>query len=174
MKRLTGSVTLALVALVLFAVPAAAGREWCAKDPVVMLDGTAVQILVAVPVEYVAAVNGPIDVQITLPRNVESEIVFLDAGFNGYGETVRFRSAGVAVATDGSFDIRIRAQVPMDLKVLRDLGLSIGGVPLQITIITNGELTWDNGLPSVVNGETTIVEGNALATFADVKVRGSN
>lgn len=174
MKRLIGSMTFALIALVLFAPSAAAGREWCAKDPVVTLNGTAVQILVAVPAEYIAAVSGPIHVQIAVPSGVQTEVIYLDAGFNNHGESVRFRTTDAVVAADGSFDVRIRAHVPVNLLTLRHLGLPIGGIPLQVTVVTNGDLAWDNGLPSVLNGETTIVEGSSIATFANVTVRGSN
>lgn len=174
MKRLTGSVTLALVALVLLVAPASAGREWCAKDPVVSLNGTAVQILVAVPAEYVPAVNGAIDVRIATPSGVASDVVFLDAGFNGYGETVRFQSSGGAVAADGSFDVGIRARVPVNQRTLRELGLPNGAVPVQVTVITNGELTWEGDLPAVADGETTVVEGSSNGTQVTVTVQGSN
>ncbi len=174
MKRLTGSVTLALVALALLVAPASAGREWCAKDPVVSLNGTVVQILVAVPKEYVPAVNGAIDVRIAVPSGVESEIVFLDAGFNGHGETVRFQTTNGAVAADGSFDVGIRARVRVDQRTLRALGLPNGAVPVQVTVITNGELTWNGDLPVVIDGDTTVVEGSSDGTNVSVTVQGSN
>jgi hypothetical protein len=174
MKRLTGSITLAFVALALLVAPASAGREWCAKDPVVSLNGTAVQILVAVPNEYVPAVDGPIDVRIALPAGVEAEIVFSDAGFNGYGETVSFQATDASVAADGSFDVGIRTRVPANQQTLHDLGLPNGGVPVQVTVITNGDLTWPDDLPVVVDGETTVVEGNGNGTRVDVTVHSSN
>ena len=174
MKRLAGSMTLALVALVLLVAPVSAGRQWCAKDPVVSLNGTAVQILVAVPEEYLPAVNGPIDVRIALPNEVAREVVFLDAGFNGHGETVSFQTAGGTVAADGSFDVGLRVRVPVDEQTLRDLGLLGGGVPVQVTVITNGDLTWPAGLPVVVDGATTVVEGTSNGTRVDVTVQGSN
>ena len=174
MKRFTGSVTLALVALVLLVAPASAGREWCAKDPVVSLNGTAVQILVAVPEEYVPAVTGSIDVLIAVPSGVESDVVFLDAGFNGYGETVSFQAAGGTVAADGSFDVSVRASVPVNQRTLRELGLPNGAIPVQVTVITNGKLIWEGDLPVVVDGETSVVEGNSDGTQVTVTVQGSN
>lgn len=174
MKRLTGSVTFALVALALLVAPASAGREWCAKDPVVSLNGTVVQILVAVPDAYVPAVNGAIDVRIAVPSGVETDVVFLDAGFNGHGETVNFQTSDGAVAADGSFDAGIQARVPVNQRTLRELGLPNGAVPLQVTVITNGELTWDGSLPVVVDGETTVVEGSSNGTSVSVNVQGSN
>jgi hypothetical protein len=174
MKRLTGSVTLALVALVLLVAPASAGREWCAKDPVVSLNGTVVQILVAVPKEYVPAVNGAIDVRIATPSGVASEVVFLDAGFYGYGETVSFQQSGSSVAADGTFDAGIRARVPVNQRTLRQLGLPNGPIPVQVTVVTNGELTWTGDLPVVVDGKTTVVEGSSNNTQVTVSVQGSN
>jgi hypothetical protein len=174
MKRLAGSVTLALVALVLLVAPVSAGRQWCAKDPVVSLNGTAVQILVAVPEEYVPAVNGAIDVRVAAPSSVASDVVFLDAGFNGYSETVSFQSSGGAVAADGSFEAGIRARVPVNQQTLREFGLPNGAIPVQVTVITNGELTWQGDLPVVVDGETTVVDGSSNGTQVTVTVQGSN
>ena len=174
MKRLTGSLLLALLALLLLAAPVSAGRHWCAKDPVVALNGTAVQILVAVPAEYEATVSGPIDVLIRVPKGVEHEILFLDEGFNGYGEAVHVDAMGGAVATDGSFDVRVRVSVPVDRQLLRERGLPGGPVPLQVTVVTNGPLAWDGGLPAVVGGETLVVEGHSAGTQLALTVQGSN
>ena len=173
MKRLTGSVTLALVAVVLLVAPASAGRQWCAKDPVVSLNGTVVQILVGVPEEYVPAVNGAIDVRVATPSGVAPDVVFLDAGFNGYGEIVSFQSSDGTVAEDGSFDAGIRVRVPVNQQTLRELGLPNGAVPVQITVITNGDLTWKGDLPVVIDGEVTVVEGSSNCTQVVVTVQGS-
>jgi hypothetical protein len=165
--------TLAAIALVLLVVPVSAGRQWCAKDPVVTLNGTVVQILVAVPEEYVPAVSGPIDVRVSTPSGVETGIVFLDAGFNGHGETVSFKSAGESVAADGSFTTTIRASVPVNQQTLRSLGLPNREIPVQVRVITNGQLIWSDDLPEVVTGETTVVEGSSNGTVVSVRVQGS-
>jgi len=173
MKRLTGSIALALVALVLLVAPASAGRQWCMQDPVVLLNGRAVQIFVAIPEEFVPAVNGPVSVRITVPGSVEREVIYLDEGFNGYGEDVRFQTTGAPVAADGSFDVRIQVHVPVSGRGLVGLDLPAGGVPVQVTVVTNGELTWEGSLPVVINGETTVAEGgNRL--HVDVTVQGDN
>lgn len=49
MKRLVTSSSLGLLLLVLFAVPAVAGRAWCARDPIVTLDGVEYQLFVSIP-----------------------------------------------------------------------------------------------------------------------------
>jgi hypothetical protein len=174
MKRLTGSIALAFVAILLLIAPVSAGRQWCARDPVIALNGIAVQILVAVPEEYAPAVNGPIDVRVWLPDSVEHEVIFLDAGFNGHGEVVRFQPTGAPVAADGSFDIRVRVSVPLDTPALAGADLVGGAVPLQLTIVTNGGLTWENSLPQVQGGETLVVEGISNGTSAVLTVTGSN
>ncbi len=111
MHRVTGALILALVVLLLVPLPTAAGQLWCPKDPVVELNGTRVQIVVAIPAEYVGLVNGPIQVEIATPRGTERELVFTDDGFNGHGEVVRFTDLGSAPGT--SFPARIRVVVPL-------------------------------------------------------------
>ena len=63
LRRLTVPLFLALALLVQ---PAAAGRLWCKADPVVSLDQRLVSISVAIPAEFLLAVNGP--TSITIPR----------------------------------------------------------------------------------------------------------
>jgi hypothetical protein len=169
MKRIVTSLTLALVALGLLAGTVGAGREWCYKDPVVTFNGTAVQVLVAVPEEYVPAVNGAIDVDFAVPAGVTHQIDFLDNGFNGYGEAVSFQTLpGAMVAADGSFDVNLRVIVPVSA------GGPDGTIPVQVTVVTNGELTWQGSLPAVVNGDTAVVEGDSNGTYATVTVYGTN
>jgi hypothetical protein len=169
MKRLVISLTLALVALGLLAGTVGAGREWCYKDPIVTFNGTAVQVLVAVPEEYVPAVNGAIDVDFSVPANVTHQIDFLDSGFNGYGEAVSFQTLpGATVAADGSFDVNLRVVVPVSANV------PDGTIPVQVTVVTNGKLIWRGSLPAVVDGYRAVVEGDSSGTYATVTVYGSN
>jgi hypothetical protein len=160
MMRLTGSIVGALVTLVLLIAPVSAGREWCARDPIVSLNGTQVQILVAVPEEYVSAVAGAIDVRVAVPSGVIAEVTFLDAGFNEYGEAVSFQRRGGQVASDGTFDAGIRVSLPVDQRALRALNLPNGPIPVQVTIITNDQ--------------STVVEGSSSGIQAEVTVQSSN
>ena len=50
---------LPLLALLMPAQPAAAGRLWCSTDPLVSVDGQIVSIIVAIPVDDVLRVTGP-------------------------------------------------------------------------------------------------------------------
>ena len=173
MKRFLVALPVSLLALLVMAMPISAGREWCAKDPVVDLNGTSLQILVAVPMEYVSLVNGAIDVEINTPAGVERNVVFLDAGFNGHGEAVTLGDTSGSVAVDGSFATDVTVIVPIDAAAAAAAGITSGTIPVQVTMVTNGTLTWDgNGLPWVVDGETTVVYGESNGTSASVTVVG--
>ena len=155
MRRFTLSLTLGLLALLVLATPALAGRTWCAKDPIISLNDTPVQMWVAIPDEYVKYVNGPIRMTIYTPASVDREVVFLDEGFNGYGERVEWAdltsttdsglvggllggllggSQPAQVAADGSFDVMVSATVPVNKNLLFNL-LKTRTIPLRLTIV---------------------------------------
>lgn len=129
-KRLSAALLMGLLALILTAVPALAGVTWCRADPIVKLNGEEVQIWVAVPKEYASKVTGPIDITITVPRNVSTKVLLLDAGFNGYGEKVKFVKSG-SMLPGGIIPMTVVARVPM--KGVR------ATVPVQMEIIHNGQ-----------------------------------
>ena len=140
-KRFSTAFLMGLLALLIAAMPTLAGVTWCRADPIVRLNGTDVQIWVAVPAAYAPLVNGPIDVTVKTPSAVTREVVFLDAGFNGYGETVSF--ADIRDGTKGgAFDMKVAVRVPMDVS-----GLPPGTiVPVQVEVIpANGTATYFNG-----------------------------
>jgi hypothetical protein len=118
-----------VVAVLVMALPAVAGREWCAKDPIVALNGNVVQILVAVPEGMDVDVTGPIHVAIETPEDVTHELLFTDSGFNGFGETVAFESVPGKIKRDGSFKAEIDVTVPVAAEPL----------PMQVTVITDTE-----------------------------------
>jgi len=162
MRKYLMAITLCLLAVLVLATPALAGRKWCAKDPIVRLNGEDVQIWVAIPEEFVPAVNGPVEVKVYTPIGVNQELIFVDQGFNGFGENVKFtETEDLTVRADGSFDVTIRASVPVDRKMAKALGATRGGktIPFQITVSTNGELvTYDTGAMEVIGGQTLVVE----------------
>jgi len=161
-RRLLSAFTLGLLAVIVLAMPALAGRSWCAKDPIVRLNGADVQIWVAIPEEFVPTVTGPVQVKVYTPVGVSQELIFVDQGFNGFGENVKFSTdEKLTVRADGSFDVIIKAWVPVDRELAKALGATRGGhtIPFQITVVTNGDLvTHDNGMMEVINGETFMVE----------------
>lgn len=133
MKATVWPAALALFALLVFAIPVRAGLDWSDRDPVVSLDGTRVQILVAIPEKYLPLANGPIKVDVHTPTDVAREVVYQDAGFNGHGEFVRFADRGDSALRDGikSYRVRIRVMVPIDRS-----GLSAREVvPVRVTVV---------------------------------------
>lgn len=147
MRRLICSTILATLTMLLVALPAAAGMEWCEKDPIVRLDGTTVQILVAIPQQYERLVTGPVDVEIATPEGTKREVVFIDAGFNGQGERVHFVDEGRG--TGQSLPVGIRVTVPLQRHA---------PIPVQLTII-------------VGDNEPTIVHGTSAGTTADLQIQ---
>ncbi len=124
MRRLFVSLTLGLLALTVFAVPAFAGsRVWCARDPIVKIDGTEVQIWVAVPDEYAKYVDDKIKVKIKTPKHQERQVLFLDEGFNGHGEEVDWRDLKDEDPFDGKTPIEVEVKVKFNKKQIeKDFG----------------------------------------------------
>jgi hypothetical protein len=146
LKHLVVSSVLGVLAVLLLASPAAAGRVWCAIDPVVSLNGTTVQVLVAVPDEYVALVNGPVAVDIRTPQGVNRSVISTDPGFNGYGEVVTF----------SDFPVRVSYVLPILTQITVSVPLTSGDVtsiPVQVTVIHGGNTTVTEGTS---NGTTVI------------------
>lgn len=129
MRNFAGAVVAAFVALMLFALPASAGREWCEKDPIVQLNDTRVQILVAVPVEDQRLVSGPIHVTIATPAGTERSLIFTDAGFNGFGEVVAFTDLAHPHGPPTALPAAITVRVPLRERAT---------VPLRVTVIADG------------------------------------
>lgn len=160
MRRLILCLSLTLIATLLVATPATAGRRWCARDPIVSLDGNIVQVWVAIPDEYVHLVNGPIDVQFKTPAGMARSVVLTDDGFNGYGEVVSFADDPKgSVNPKGSFTVRIWVSVPID----ETLALSENTtrtIPTQITVIDGSKTTVLHGLNTGSWVTTRVNNGN--------------
>lgn len=161
-RKIIVAISLGLLAMLVVATPALAGRTWCARDPIVRLNGADVQIWIAIPDEFVPTVKGAVQVKVYTPVGVSQELIFVDQGFNGYGEDVKFSTdETLTVRPDGSFEVVIKAWVPIDREMAKALGATSGGknIPFRITVSTNGELiTHDNGVMEVINGNTFVVE----------------
>jgi hypothetical protein len=156
MRKWTISLALGLLAMLVLATPALAGRGWCARDPIVALNGADLQVWVAVPEEYQYLVTGPIDVEFNTPAGVERGIVFVDEGFNGYGETIRFSDhLNRRVSSQGEFTVRITASVSID-EALARRNIDAQRVPLRITIIENGQTRVVSGMNTGTTIETRI------------------
>ena len=98
------------------------------------VDGHTVQVLVAIPAEYVHLVNGPIDVVFKTPSGMNRSVVFTDGGFNGFGETVSFDDDPRSPANaKGGFILSVRVAVPID-ESLGTSALKTTDIPTQITV----------------------------------------
>jgi hypothetical protein len=172
MRRVILCLSLALLATLLIATPASAGRAWCARDPIVNLDGHIVQVWVAIPDEYVHLVNGPIDVEFSTPAGVERSVVFTDEGFNGHGERVTFvDNPAVAIEAPNSFPVSIHVSVSID-ETLANAELSTRSIPMEITVIVDGESTVIHGVSSgswIVIPVNNHVNHPALVGFSEGK-----
>jgi hypothetical protein len=148
MRKLFVALALGALAVLVLATPAMAARTWCARDPIVRINGHDVQFWVAVPEEYVPLVSGPIDIEILTATPVNAEVLFLDEGFNGYGETVRFGQMKKGkVYEDGSFDIQMNVKVPISDRKIRK-------VPLQLTFTIGGEAVTSSTTISTADSST--------------------
>lgn len=149
MRRLVFSALIPLVALLAIAFPADAAIKWCKADPVVRLNGTTVQVLLALPDKYVITdaeradnipdvnyIAGPARVLIATPKGVKRVLVSKDAGFNGYGEIVTF-SDNRSTVTNKQFPTNVRVQVPIDKSKLAEGEV----VPMQVTVIPDNAAT---------------------------------
>lgn len=164
MRRLLMSASLGVLAILLLVAPVAAARTWCMRDPIVTLNGKPVQIWVGLDVSHIPAVNGPVEVKIYHPAEVSGELIFLDMGFNGYGESLKFSPmTDLKQYKDGSFEIIVTVTVPVDKDVLVKRGIKSKTIPLRIEVETNGELisyTTEAGTTAwdVINGDESVVE----------------
>ena len=103
--------TLALL-VVLGSQPAAAGRQWCRRDPIVVIAGTPVNIEVGLPEESQCTVTGPIKVVVYVPVGVGTEVTFVDAGFNGHGEHVQVVPSRQLQVRRSGVQIKVEVTVP--------------------------------------------------------------
>jgi hypothetical protein len=150
MRRLFTSLTLGIFALIVLAAPVGAGsRVWCARDPIVNIDGTPVQIWIAVPDEYADYVSDKIQVKIKTPKDVARQVLFLDEGFNGHGEEVKWGDIKDENPSDGQTPMEVEVKVKFDKKRLEkahgkdrleaDLGKEME-IPVMVTVNV-GEMT---------------------------------
>lgn len=128
MRRYGIAAAITAVLLVLVSGPAAAGWQWCPRDPIIALNGQEVQIWVSIPEQYESAVTGPVEVDVFIPRGVTHEVLFTDEGFNGFGETVAFYERGLLRGDE--MDVRLRIHIPYDRSMV-----DRGNLPVLLTVI---------------------------------------
>ncbi len=153
-RRLALATTFGFLALLFTVLPASAGLVWCQGDPIVSLNGTQVQIIVAIPADDQPRVTGPIQVDIGTPASVHRKLISTDSGFNNHGEKVTFRD------TMGSFAGSV---LPVDVSVSIPVDASRSGndIPVNLTIITK-------------NAAPLLVYGTAARTGARINVSSTS
>lgn len=78
------TVVLAVFALAMTIQSAAAGMGWCRTDPLLLVDGQAVDVVVSGPLDAPLEVTGPTKIEVQVPKGVDAELIISDLGF-GYG-----------------------------------------------------------------------------------------
>jgi len=117
-QRLTRRAALRTLGASALAVPAALGlrnadaaRAWCRTDPLVLIDGTIVDIFVLGPLTAPLKVTGPTEVVVTVPVGVSASLVLMDLGF-GRGEVVSFAESAEPTKDDRGIQVKVDVRVP--------------------------------------------------------------
>jgi len=120
-----------------------------ASVPIVALNGTRVQFRVSVPEDDVQYVNGSIDYRVQTPKGVFQQLLFLDAGFNNYGETLRFTNSNQSALPGQNFLAQIWVNVPNAKRGAK--------FPIIVDIVPE-------------NGPTVTGTGNAASTDVNITI----
>src|SRR5690554_5944291 len=107
MRRVLIAFTLAFTALMVTAMPATAGAGWCRTDPIVLINGRIVNIVITGPLLAPLKVTGPNQVVVKTPPNVPAHLVLADLGFLR-GEIVRFEKSSDLQVTDAGIEVEVR------------------------------------------------------------------
>lgn len=118
MRRILSAVALMAILTLLLTAPASAARTWCARDPVIAIDGQIVDIRVWSYLEMDAAATGPVQIVIAIPAGKSGKVLATDQGF-GYGYAISFQaSKQLKVRPDGSYQIKVAVYAPATDKTL--------------------------------------------------------
>lgn len=163
MRRFSASLLLGVLTLLLVSAPASAGRGWCARDPLVRIDGTEVQIWIAIPDDFVPYVKDKVKLKIAAPKGSSRQVLFTDEGFNGHGEEVSWADA--KPTSDGSRPMDIEVHVIVDQGRIDKVFGKNTLVPVQV-IVNVGAETQTFGYASTKNNKfsidlQTLVDGAA-------------
>jgi hypothetical protein len=90
---------------------ARAGLGWCAGDPVIVVDGQLVDLLVSVMIDDLLKVNGPTQIVVTVPKGIDAMLLVASPGF-GYGEEVSFDQSPSLKATAEGIEMRVEVYLP--------------------------------------------------------------
>jgi hypothetical protein len=153
MKRVMLSIVIPLLVMLVSVLPVNAGLTYCKSDPIIQLNGTLVDISVAIPLKYVPLVNGPVSYEIQTPKSTVRELILSDAGYNGHGITVTFTDGGIE--KNGWIPTKIKVRVPIDKSQL-DVDEV---VPAKLSVLPD-------------NGSLVVAEGTSDLTQIELLIQG--
>jgi hypothetical protein len=106
------SVILAVLVFVIVVSPVDAGRHWCRSDPTFSIAGTITSVHVAVYQDWQVHVTGPIAVLLSVPSGTAVEVMYVDGGFNNFGEAITIVSDPRLKVTRQGIQVRFQVAVP--------------------------------------------------------------
>jgi len=113
MKKLSTVSILALaLVLVLGSTVVYAAFHWCPDDPVLLIGGTEVNVIIEVPEEFGNEVSGPVQVVVHVPANVATSVSKYGGSFGNGPEKVEFISDGEPVEPGDAFWVQVEVKVP--------------------------------------------------------------
>lgn len=158
MRRLIVTMSMVLGAVFGLAMPARADIRWCRTDPIITLNGAVVDISVAIPLEYVPLVNGPVQYEIQTPMSTKRQVILNDVGYNGHGSKVIFKD-GSGTVQDGEIPTTVRVYIPIDKQRLAPGEV----VPAELTVIDDDvTILVEQGTSSQLTVNTVITEREAV------------
>jgi hypothetical protein len=110
MRRVSVSLLLGVLALLLVSAPASAGRAWCRTDPIMIINGQIADLFVSSSLTAPLQVTGPTQVVVTLPQGV-SFLAIPDLGFL-HGEKVTVKRSDALHVTSQGIEVMFDVYVP--------------------------------------------------------------
>ena len=122
MKKMSATTTLALLlVLILGSTVAYASFNWCPDDPVLLIDGTEVNVIIEVPEGSQGLVNGPVEVKVHVPSGADTDVIAYGNSFGHGPEIVEFIPDGKPG------EVKVEVLVPATERI-----------PVRVTIVTPG------------------------------------
>jgi hypothetical protein len=120
-RRRIFALLFALLGIVSFVQPASAAIRWCRTDPIVRLNGVTYQVFISIPQENVQQVDGELFFEIYSPKGTKQELLFVDEGYNGYGEKVVLKQHDVRNKHTFYLDVpHNNNKFPVKMEILRN------------------------------------------------------
>lgn len=113
MKKMSVTTTLALLlVLILGSTVAYAHFNWCPDDPLLSIGGTEVNVIIEIPEGTQGLVNGPVEVKVHVPSNVDTDVISYGDSFGHGPEIVEFIPDGEPVEPGDAIWVQVEVKVP--------------------------------------------------------------